>query len=247
MDQQVQHRAGLGLAAVLLIAAAACDGLGGTPNPGSSPKHSASPESPAGPWIELFDGRRTTGLRGYGQEEFPFGRWIVRDGRLWTVPGLGIDLITTEAFTDFELEFTWAVTEGGNGGVIYRVIESDQPAWTTGPEYQILDDIGHPDGADPTTSAAAAYDLIAPQATKVLAPVGEDNEGRVVVQGRSVEHWLNGDVVVAYEWGADELRPLIASSKFREFGDFMAADSGKIAFQHHGEEISFGVVRIRRL
>ena len=197
-------------------------------------------------WIALFDGASTAALRGYGQDGFP-ASWSVEDDELRAVPGAGVDLITRETFSDFELEFEWRVPPAGNSGVIYRVIESDQPSWTTGPEYQVLDDAGHPDGDDPRTAAAALYGLIAPNGEKRLEPVGSFNTGRIVVQRGHVEHWLNGSLVVQYEWGGPEVRTLIDASKFRETPGFMTADTGGVVLQHHGEEAWFRNVRIRRL
>lgn len=196
-------------------------------------------------WIVLFDGSSTAALRGYGQESFP-ASWLIEDGELRTVPGTGVDLITRDTFGDFELEFEWRVSPAGNSGVIYRVIESDQPSWTTGPEYQVLDDAGHPDGHDPLTSAAALYGLIAPSDDKRLEAVGAFNTGRIVVRDGHVEHWLNGERVVDYAWGGAEMRSLIDASKFRDLPGFMAADAGGVVLQHHGEEAWFRNVRIRR-
>jgi len=198
-------------------------------------------------WTGLFDGQRTAGLRAYGGDDFPADHWRIGGGRLSAIPGPGVDLVTNETFADFELEFLWAVASGGNGGVIYRVIESDQPSWASGPEYQILDDAAHADGVDPVTSAGAVYDLLAPGAGKRLASVGEDNIGRIVVRDGSVEHWLNGDLIVAYEWAGPDVRAKIAASKFRDLPDFMAAETGHVVLQHHGEEVSFGSIRIRPL
>ena len=102
-----------------------------------------------GEWQVLFDGTATDALRGYGMDGFPADRWVVEDGELRTVPGSGIDLVTRETFGDFEIEFEWRVAPGGNSGVIYRVVETAEPAWTTGPEYQVLDDERAPRWARP--------------------------------------------------------------------------------------------------
>ena len=173
--------------------------------------------------------------------------WVVEDGELHAVPGAGVDLITRETFGDFELEFEWRVSPGGNSGVIYRVVENDAPSWTTGPEYQVLDDAGHPDGQDPRTAAAALYGLIAPNGDKRLEPVGTFNAGRIVVDDGHVEHWINGSRVVEYEWDGADVRSLIAASKFRDLPGFMSADAGGVVLQHHGEEAWFRNIRIRRL
>ena len=199
-----------------------------------------------GPWIALFDGMSTAALRGYGAEDFPTS-WVVEDGELHALPGTGVDLISREVFGDFELEFEWRVSPGGNSGVIYRVVESDAPSWTTGPEYQVLDDGEHPDGGDPLTSAAALYGLIAPNADKRLEAVGTLNTGRIVVHGGQVEHWLNSSRVIDYEWNGADVRALVGASKFRDLPGFMAAETGGVVLQHHGEEVWFRNVRIRRL
>ena len=213
----------------------------------SEPPTSGAPTAQPGEWQILFDGTVTDALRGYGMGDFPADRWAVDGGALRTIPGPGTDLITRDSYADFELEFEWRVAPGGNSGVMYRVDETAQPAWTTGPEYQVLDDELHPDGRDPTTSAAALYDLIAPAEDKRLEPVGTFNRGRIVVNDGRVEHWLNGELVVAYAWDDPAVRDLVAASKFAIFDGFMAADSGHIVFQHHGEEAAFRNVRIRSL
>jgi hypothetical protein len=211
------------------------------------PTMTAPSPQPTGEWRILFDGVGTDALRGYGMDGFPADRWVVEDGELRTVPGSGIDLVTGETFGDFELEFEWRVAPGGNSGVMYRVVETAEPAWTTGPEYQVLDDALHPDGRNPTTSAAALYDLIAPATNKRLEPVGSFNSGRIVVRDGRVEHWLNGERVVSYDWGDSAVRELVAASKFAGLEGFMAADSGHVVFQHHGEEAAFRAIRIRPL
>lgn len=211
-----------------------------TPDLASAPRG-----TPAGRgWIVLFDGESTAALRGYGEDEFPTS-WVTAGGELHALPGAGVDLITRELFADFELEFEWRVSRGGNSGVLYRVAESDGPAWTSGPEYQILDDGGHPDGGDPSTSSAALYGLIAPTTDRRLEPVGSFNAGRIVVRDGHVEHWLNGRLVVAYDWNGPTVRSRIAASKFRDATGFMAADVGGVVLQHHGEEVWFRNVRIR--
>ena len=213
----------------------------------TEPATSGTPRPQSGEWQVLFDGGPTDALRGYGMDRFPADRWAVEDGELRTVPGSGIDLVTRDMFGDFELEFEWRVASGGNSGVIYRVVETAEPAWTTGPEYQVLDDEQHPDGREPTTSAAALYDLIAPAANKRLEPVGSFNRGRIIVRDGRVEHWLNGERVVSYDWDGSAVRELVAASKFAGFEGFMAAESGHIVFQHHGEEAAFRDIRIRSL
>lgn len=213
----------------------------------SGPEGSIGRSSTAvGDWMVLFDGTSTEAFRGYGEKSFP-SSWVVDDRALRALPVLGVDLITVETFADFDLEFEWRVGPAGNSGVIYRVTESDSPSWTSGVEYQVLDDAGHPDGSDPRTSAGALYGLLAPSGDKRLVPIGEYNSGRIVVRGGRVEHWLNGTLVLEYDWSGPDVRSWVADSKFRELTGFMTADEGHLVLQHHGEEVWFRNVRVRRL
>src|SRR6056300_1342868 len=95
----------------------------------------------AGEWEMLFDGKNTSSLRGYQMDSFPDNGWTVKDGTLRTLPeGKVIDIVTKKKYRNFELIFDWKVTPGANSGVMYRVDESKDRPWHTGPEYQILDD-----------------------------------------------------------------------------------------------------------
>ncbi len=177
--------------------------------------------------------------------------WAIESGTLKTVPGLDrgdrVDLVTRETFGDFELELEWKVSPGGNSGVIYRVAETEPMTWHTGPEMQVLDDSKHKDGASPLNAAGSLYALIPANANKTLKPVGEFNHAKIVFQNGHVEHWLNGSKVVEYKWGSPEIKALIARSKFSKLPRFMQEPEGRIALQHHGEEVWFRNVRIRRL
>jgi hypothetical protein len=241
-----------GVGALLVLAGCAAPASSGTPPPpsGSGGGATRGPATPSaatsGDWQVLFDGSISPALRGYGQAGFPEPSWRVEGSELHAVPGRPVDLVTLDTYEDFELEFEWRVARGGNSGVMYRVVESADPAWASGPEYQVLDDAGHSDGRRAETSAAAVYDLIAPE-TKRLQPVGTFNESRIVVRDGSVEHWLNGSRVLAYDWRGADVEERIAGSKFRDLPTFMRAEAGAIVFQHHGEEVWFRDLRIRRL
>lgn len=199
-------------------------------------------------WIVLFDGGSTEALRGYKQEVFPTSAWTIDGGALKTVQNVPrVDLITRDKFKDFELELEWKVSPAGNSGVIYGVQETDGPTYSTGPEMQVLDDSKHRDGGNPLTSSGSLYALIAPNASKQLKPVGEFNRAKLVAKNGHVEHWLNGSKVVEYDWNSPEVKKLIEGSKFKTMPRFMENLDGHIAFQHHGEEVWFRNIRIRRL
>ena len=85
-----------------------------------------------GPWIDLFDGKSTTGWRGFGKTAFPEQGWTVKDGWLTHVAkGGGGDIITDRLFTDFELRFERQIHPGGHSGVKSLTHEARQ--WGDGP------------------------------------------------------------------------------------------------------------------
>src|SRR5437867_3940324 len=80
----------------------------------------------------LFDGKSTAAFRGYKSDKIPEG-WAVEGDVLHVLPGKhGGDLMTKEKFENFELSYEWKVSPGGNSGVIYKVLETQGPAWHTG-------------------------------------------------------------------------------------------------------------------
>jgi hypothetical protein len=195
-------------------------------------------------WRLLFDGRTTTGWRGYRSDTMPAG-WQVVDGALTRVAAGG-DIITVEQFESFELALDWKIHAGGNSGIFFHVTEDGPYVWSTGPEFQILDDDGHRDGRTPETSAGSNYALHAPVGAAINPP-GEWNSARLVVRGNHVEHWLNGTRIVSYELGSDEWQRLVAASKFRDMPGYGRARRGHIALQDHGDFVAFRNVRIRVL
>jgi 3-keto-disaccharide hydrolase len=200
-----------------------------------------------GKWQVLFDGKSIDAWRGFRQESFPDQAWKVEGETLKTVAGApSHDIVTKEKYANFELELEWKIAAGGNSGIIYLVSEDFDQTWKTGPEMQVLDDARHSDGKDPKTSAGALYALIAP-VHKVLKPVGEWNMVRIIVLNGHVEHWLNGRKIVEYDLGSDQLKPLIAASKFKEFPRFGQNREGFVALQHHGDEVWYRKIRIRSL
>jgi len=199
-------------------------------------------------WTVLFDGTSTEHFRGYKKEGFPEKGWVVEDGALRKVAKAGGgDIITKEKYDSFELYWEWKVAKGANSGVMYRVAEINGPSYKTGPEYQILEDGNHRDGKNAKTSTAALYALIACNDKKELKPIGEWNSSRILIEGDHVEHWLNGEKVVEYVWGSDEVKALIAESKFKNWPEFMTKKTGHIAFQDHGDDVWFRNIKIREI
>jgi len=79
------------------------------------PPNTITPKEQAEGWHLLFDGRTTTGWRGYRQPTLPDG-WRVVDGALTRVGQAG-DIVTTGQFSDFELTLEWKLQANGNSGL----------------------------------------------------------------------------------------------------------------------------------
>jgi len=222
---------------------------------------SLTPQEKAAGWKLLFDGRSTTGWHTYGKKSVTAGSWKIQDGCL-VLPagngrpnGHGGDLVTNTMFTNFEFEFEWRVGPVGNSGVEYLFTEGEKrtasfyPGDTgnspVGFEYQVLDDAPHASNAA-NRLAASIYSLVTPTG-KTLRPVGEFNQGRIVVNGNHVEHWLNGRKVAECELGSTELQRIIASSKYKYYPGVGVKRATAIALQDHGAEVAYRNLKLREL
>lgn len=197
-------------------------------------------------WQTLFDGSSLDAWRVYQQSgDDPPKHWVIEEGVLHRPDGGG-DLITREQFGDFELEFEWKISEGGNSGVIYRATEDEPDSYRTGPEYQVLDNGGTAHKATDDTAAGSLYALYGPT-TDAAKPAGEWNKGRIVVNGNRIEHWLNGQKIIEADMASDDWRAKVANSKFANWKGFAAHKQGHIALQDHGNPVWYRNIRIRPL
>ena len=245
---QLHRRSALLLGSVLLAGGCAPSSNGA---PVSTSKSTSAPmtQNQAGEWQVLFDGADLGAWRGYRRQDLP-ASWRVQDGALAFAPVADPaqrgDIVSREQYGDFELELEWKISKGGNSGVMYRVGEDQRFPYETGPEMQVLDDAGHPDGRIPSHRAGALYDLIVPPAN-VTRPVGEWNQARVVVRGNRIQHWLNGQQTADIEIGSEEWKQRMANSKFREMPAYATKQQGHIALQDHGDPVWYRNIRIRKL
>lgn len=196
-------------------------------------------------WRPLFDGQSLAGWHGHRTPGVVPAGWAVVDGAITRVAEGG-DLVTEAQYANFELEFEWMVTPGGNSGVFYRIDPDVEVTYMSAPEYQVLDDSAHRDGGSPLTSAGAAYGLY-PSPEGHTKPVGEWNAGRIVVNGANVEHWLNGTQTAAYTLWSPEWEQKVKDSKFGDWPPYGRAVRGHIGLQDHGDRVAFRNIRIKVL
>src|SRR5256714_882950 len=242
------HRAAARAAIVsqLALLIAACTPMGSNP-PASSSTASGTltADQAAAGWRPLFDGTNTDAWRGYKTQTLPAG-WRIADGVLTKTGSVG-DLVSRDQFGNFELAFDWKLSPGGNAGLFYRGTEEYDHIYWSAPEYQLLDDAGHPDGKSRLTSAGSDYALY-PSPANIVKPADEWNSTLLVVNGNRVQHWLNGQKLLEYELGSADWQQKVAASKFAAYPNYGKASRGYLGIQgDHDGTLSLRNIRIRVL
>lgn len=193
-------------------------------------------------WEIVFDGNNTDALRDFRTDEFPKQGWSIQeDGSLYSEDGAR-DIVTRKQYRDFDLRLEWKLAKGANSGVLYRVAQQGHYPHDTGPEYQIIDD-----PRIHKSSTGSLYGLIKPNDKAKINPAGEWNSTRIIVQDNTIQHYLNGELVVEYTWGSDDIKTRLRHSKFREWKGYMQQEAGFIGFQSHGKELWLRNIKVKDL
>jgi hypothetical protein len=204
-----------------------------------------TPEELATGWINLFDGETLDGWKAYNGNEPQ--SWSVKDNAIYCDGKEGgDDLMTVEAYADFDLRFEWKIGENGNSGVIYRTREGKQwrRPYLTGPEYQVY---GEGNGVFDKNSTGSFYDVYPTSSDKVINPAMEWNSGRIRISNNLVTHWVNGVIVMQCELYSADWEQAVANSKWKNNPYFGRSPFGHIDFQNHGHEVWYRNVKILRL
>ena len=206
-------------------------------------------------WQLLFDGQGTKGWKGYTKNAFPEKGWEIKDGTLTVLQSgpnstAGGDIITEKQYENFDLKFEFKLTPGANSGVLYRVKEvPNEESWHSAPEYQVIDNQAWEKKGDldmKTHRTGDNYDLHAAPAD-YMKPVGEWNEGRIVVNNGKVEHWLNGQKAIEYDVNSQKWKDEVKKSKFASYKEYGANKKGHIGIQDHGATVYYRNIKIKEL
>lgn len=203
-------------------------------------------------WVSLFDGKTLNGWHGFNKTGTILN-WAIEDGAMVCLGAAadahGGDIVTDAEYENFELKWDWKITKGGNSGVMYHVIESKKYAapYETGPEYQMIDDIGFPEKLEEWQKTGADYAMTTANEKKKLKPVGEWNSSRIVFNNGLVEHWLNDEKIVSFNAWDDTWKNKKETGKWKEYPDYGAAKKGHIALQDHGNKVYFKNIMIKKL
>lgn len=207
-------------------------------------------------WSLLWDGKTSAGWRGANKNAFPSEGWVMENGVL-TVresgggeSAYGGDIVTENEYSSFTLSLDFKLTKGANSGIKYLVTEGQNKGIGSaiGLEYQLLDDQEHPDaanGVDGNRTLASLYDLIPARDDKPVHAPGQWNHARIVVDGKHVEHWLNGKKVLEFERATQMFDALVQKSKYAGYEQFGTHEKGRILLQDHGNTVRFKNIKIK--
>lgn len=227
-----------------------------------SENNSLTQEEKDAGWKLLFDGKSFDGWRSLGRETIPKELWEIENGSIHKIntgevaslpdgqPAEGGDLITVENFNDYELYFEWRVEESGNTGLKYNVSEEislNHGVSALGFEYQLGDDSNLTKERKPSHLVGSLYDLFPTKNKVEINPINEFNKSRLLVQGNHVEHWLNGEKVLEFEFGSKELDSAYKISKFNKVPDFHKKRKAHLVLQNHKDDAWFRNIKIREI
>lgn len=244
----------LSLSALLLLASACGTSSN---NEGSSDATAANQETAAmgeNEWIELFNGQNLEGWKGYGKDT-PGDAWKVEDGVIYFDGNAkkneslsGGDLVTKDSFKDFHLKLEWKISQNGNSGIMFYVVDNGEfgAPYHTGPEYQLLDNDGHPDGKITSHRTGDLYDLIV-SSEEPVKPVGEWNQTEIICKDGKLEFYLNGVNTVTTTMWTEEWDQMVAGSKFKDMPGFGKYKEGSIVLQDHNDDVWFRNIQIKKL
>lgn len=222
-------------------------------------KTDTSSSTSSSDWVSLFDGQSLSGWHTYGRNTVG-AAWKVDSGAIHlTSPKAmkefqnseGGDIVTNNDYENFDLKLEWKISPKGNSGIIFLVNEDTSKykyTWNTGPEMQVLDNNGHPDGKIKKHRAGDLYDLIS-SSSEPVKPVSEWNQAEIKLDHGKLDLFLNGVNVVSTTMWDDNWNKMVAGSKFKpkEMPGFTKYHSGKIALQDHGNEVWYRNIQIKKL
>lgn len=220
-----------------------------------------TPEEKVAGWRLLFDGQKLTGLKGM-KAGGSFGDGFKLGNGEISIPenskdpdkGGGGDLITTDLYYDFEFRFEWKAMTSANSGIRYMMATGIGQT-PSGLEYQIVDNVHNTIGLKGgLLRRSASLDNVLPVGPNAilreadpLNKIGDPwNEGRIVVQGSHVEHWMNGVKVLEFELGP-ALRKAAESHGNRVGTTFGMKTKTQLCILDEGTSVSFRNLKVRPL
>jgi len=212
-------------------------------------QNSLSAEEKSNGWSLLFNGHDLNQWKGYLNDKS--NKWSADNNTIYFNPdakGEGGDIISVKEYENFELTLDWKISECGNSGLFWNVVEDPiyERTFHTGPELQILDNTCHPDAKIKTHKAGDLYDLIE-TSSMTVKPAMQWNTIRIHSKDGDYTFYQNGVKVVQFNMHTPEWDNMVANSKFKKWKAFGKARKGHIALQDHGDKVWFRNIKIREI
>jgi hypothetical protein len=207
-------------------------------------------------WQLLWDGKSFDGWRGIYKENFPAKGWIIEHGELICrgneMPDSmkGGDIVTVRKYGNFEFKCQFKMKDFANSGIKYFVNESvkSSPGHGLGLEFAILDNKNWPyDQPDYKRTCGSLYDMVRAPEQTVTNPPGTWNDVSIIVNGKDIEHWLNGVKTVSVEKDSPAYYQLLKKSKYANIKNWGEFPDGHILLQDEGPRISFRNIKIKEI
>ncbi|MEM6379069.1 MAG: DUF1080 domain-containing protein, partial [Bacteroidota bacterium] len=131
----------------------------------AAPTHNTlTAEEKAAGWTLLFDGQSMDQWRLFKKDTL--AGWAIVDGEMQALgeaglEGAGSDIVTKKQYKNFELSLDWKISPEGNSGIFFNVVEDEDlnAVYQSGPEYQLIDDVGFPMKLEDWQKTAANYGM----------------------------------------------------------------------------------------
>lgn len=143
-------------------------------------------------------------------------------------------LWSDKEYDDFEIEFEYKLTKGGNSGFYFNVGNKDNPV-NEGTEVQIYDSANHPEDKPFNDHMSGGLIRGIPPTKNSAKPAGEWNKFEIKIEGNQCTVKLNGEVV--NEVDLKEKQNTLKNP----------FDKGYIGFQDHGLPLELRNIRVREL
>jgi hypothetical protein len=246
------------LSAIVLAILAGCQNSNNANQTGSDSTAGSSSTLDSG-WTSLFDGNSLKGWHSYGESTVD-PNWGADSGTIHLQPddkkayhprsSGAADLVTDDAYGNFDLKLEWKIGKKSNSGIIFYVEEDTakfKQTWMSGMEMQVCDKDSNEDAHSYKHQAGDLYDLI-PSTAMSAKGFGEWNKVEIISNKNKLDLFLNGVNVVSTPLWDDHWKQLIAGSKFKDMPGFGTFNTGRIALQGgEGGEVWYRNIIIKKL